>query len=115
MFVTTTGTLGALVDRPIGYLIDEIPGQLEAFMREVETVARALEVALPNNVVEQTMGFAREQYPQATTSMQRDIKDRLPNELDAQVGAIRRMGQRAGVATPLFDFAQDVLEAQLRN
>lgn len=115
MFVTTTGTLGALVDRPIGYLIDEIPGQLEAFMREVETVARASEVALPNNVVEQTMGFAREQYPQATTSMQRDIKDRLPNELDAQVGAIRRMGQRAGVATPLFDFAQDVLEAQLRN
>ncbi|MDK8806697.1 2-dehydropantoate 2-reductase [Corynebacterium striatum] len=115
MFVTTTGTLGALVDKPIGYLCKEIPEQLDAFMREVETVGRAMGVELPEKVVEETMGFARQQYPEATSSMQRDIKDRLPNELDAQVGAIRRMGQRAGVVTPLFDFAQDVLEAQLRN
>ena len=47
--------------------------------------------------------------------MQRDIKEGLPNELDAQVGAIRRMGAKSGVKTPLWDFAQDVLEAQLRS
>ena len=47
--------------------------------------------------------------------MQRDIKAGLPNELDAQVGAIRRMGAKAGVKTPLWDFAQEVLEAQLRT
>lgn len=115
MFVTPTGTLGALVDKPIGYLCQEIPGQLEGFMREVEAVGRALGVELPENVVEQTMGFARQQHPDSTSSMQRDIKAGLPNELDAQVGAIRRMGVKAGVATPLWDFAQEVLEAQLRT
>ena len=115
MFVTPTGTLGALVDKPIGYLCQEIPGQLEDFMREVESVGRALGVDLPDNVVEQTMEFARQQHPDNTSSMQRDIKEGLPNELDAQVGAIRRMGVKAGVATPLWDFAQEVLEAQLRT
>lgn len=115
MFVTTTGTLGALVDKPIGYLCQEIPGQLEAFMKEVEAVGRGMDVDLPADVVEQTMAFARQQHPDNTSSMQRDIKAGLPNELDAQVGAIRRMGVKAGVTTPLWDFAQDVLEAQLRS
>lgn len=112
MFVTTTGALGALEDQPIGYLRTEIRGQLAAFMREVEAVARALDVDLPATVVEDTLGFVDQQYAEATSSMQRDIKAGLPNELDAQVGAIRRMGKRAGVATPLFDYAQEVLEAR---
>ena len=115
MFVTTTGTLGALVDKPIGYLCQEIPGQLEAFMKEVEAAGRGMGVDLPADVVEQTMEFARQQHPDNTSSMQRDIKAGLPNELDAQVGAIRRMGVQAGVKTPLWDFAQEVLEAQLRS
>lgn len=115
MFVTSTGALGALVDKPIGYLCKEIPGQLEAFMQEVEAAGRGMGVDLPDNVVEQTMEFARQQHPDNTSSMQRDIKEGLPNELDAQVGAIRRMGAKAGVKTPLWDFAQDVLEAQLRS
>ena len=62
-----------------------------------------------------TVGSPRQQHPDNTSSMQRDIKAGLPNELDAQVGAIRRMGVQAGVKTPLWDFAQDVLEAQLRS
>ncbi|MDN6099901.1 2-dehydropantoate 2-reductase [Corynebacterium flavescens] len=112
MFVTTTGALGALVDEPIGYLRTAIRGQLKAFMREVESVARALGVNLAETVVEDTLGFVDQQYAEATSSMQRDITAGLPSELDAQVGAIRRMGKRAGVATPLFDFAQEVLEAR---
>ncbi|MDO5032253.1 2-dehydropantoate 2-reductase [Corynebacterium sp.] len=115
MFVTTTGALGAVVDKPLGYLLEEVPAQLEAFMREVDVAARSLGVGLREDEVERTLGFARKQYPGATTSMQRDIKAGLPNELDAQVGAIRRMGARGGVDTPLFNFAQDVLEAQLRT
>lgn len=115
MFVTSTGALGAVVDKPIGYLCQEIPGQLEAFMKEVEAVGRGMGVELPDDVVEQTMEFACQQHPDNTSSMQRDIKEGLPNELDAQVGAIRRMGAKAGVKTPLWDFAQDVLEAQLRS
>ena len=63
MFVTTTGTLGALVDKPIGYLNNEIPEQLEAFMREVETVGRAMGVELPEKVVRRNHGLCPPAIP----------------------------------------------------
>mgnify|MGYP002754061894 FL=1 len=45
----------------------------------------------------------------ATTSMQRDIASGLPSELDAQLGALCRAGDEAGVPTPVLDLALSVL------
>lgn len=113
LFVTTTGELGALANQPLGYLRTELREQLRALMSEVETVARANEVNLPADIVDTTLGFVDQQIPEATSSMQRDIAAGLPNELDAQVGAIRRMGQRAGVETPLHDLVHRALAGRL--
>ena len=113
LFVTTTGELGALANQPLGYLRTELRGSLEKLMREVEAVARGNNVALPENIVDKTLGFVDEQIPEATSSMQRDITAGKPNELDAQVGAIRRMGERAGVETPLHDLVYGALQARL--
>ena len=113
LFVTTTGELGALANQPLGYLRTELRGSLEQLMREVEAVARGNNVALPENIVEKTLGFVDQQIPEATSSMQRDITAGKPNELDAQVGAIIRMGQRAGVDTPLHDLVYGALQGRL--
>ena len=113
LFVTTTGELGALANQPLGYLRTELRGSLEQLMREVEAVARGNNVALPENIVEKTLGFVDQQIPEATSSMQRDITAGKPNELDAQVGAIRRMGQRVGVDTPLHDLVYGALQGRL--
>jgi 2-dehydropantoate 2-reductase len=40
----------------------------------------------------------------ATASMQRDILAGRPSELEAQSGAVARLGARAGVPTPVHDF-----------
>lgn len=58
---------------------------------------------LSDDAVETNLAFCDAQYEQATSSMHRDIAAGLPNELDAQVGALRRMAQRGGVQTPLLD------------
>ena len=113
LFVTTTGELGALANQPLGYLRTELRGSLEQLMREVEAVARGNNVALPQNIVEKTLGFVDQQIPEATSSMQRDITAGKPNELDAQVGAIRRMGERVGVETPLHDLVYGALQGRL--
>lgn len=113
LFVTTTGELGALANQPLGYLRTELRGSLEQLMREVEAVARGNNVALPENIVEKTLSFVDQQIPEATSSMQRDITAGKPNELDAQVGAIRRMGQRVGVDTPLHDLVYGALQGRL--
>jgi 2-dehydropantoate 2-reductase len=39
--------------------------------------------------------------PDITSSMQRDIAEGRPSELDAQIGAVVRFGKEADVATPL--------------
>lgn len=113
LFVTTTGELGALANQPLGYLRTELRGSLEQLMREVEAVARGNDVALPENIVEKTLGFVDQQISEATSSMQRDITAGKPNELDAQVGAIIRMGQKAGVETPLHDLVYGALQGRL--
>ena len=68
-----------------------------------------LAARLPADAVSQPLAFADQQYAGATSSMQRDIADGLPSELDAQVGAIRRQAAAAGVPTPLLDYTYAVL------
>ena len=38
--------------------------------------------------------------PESTASLQRDVMQGRPSELDAQIGAVVRFGQNAGVPTP---------------
>ncbi len=42
--------------------------------------------------------------PEATASMQRDVMTGRPSELEAQIGAVVRLGAAVGVATPLHAF-----------
>lgn len=109
MFVTTFGALGALVNKPMQDVRTTYRRDLEALMREVELAGRANGIALPADVVEESLTFADQQPAQATSSMQRDILAGLPNELDAQVGAVLRMAARAGVAVPLHTLIYDTL------
>lgn len=115
MFVATTGALGALAEQPIGYLRTVMRSSLQRAVAEVVAVARAHKVPLPEDIVEQTMAFADLQGPDNTTSMQRDIAAGLASELDAQIGAIRRMGERVGMATPLLDLIHGALEGRMLN
>ena len=74
-------------------------------------MAQANQVALPATIVADTMAFIDIQDPTSTSSMQRDIVAGIPNELDAQVGAICRMAGRAGVAAPLHRLVIEAIEA----
>lgn len=97
MFVTCFGALGAVTGKPLGHLRTELRVSLEALMREVYHVARAEGVPLDTDAVERTLAFADRMPASSTSSMQRDIAGGDPGELDAQVGAIVRMGNARGV------------------
>jgi 2-dehydropantoate 2-reductase len=72
-------------------------------LREVLAVARAHGVALPDDVVEETLAFADTVPAEGTASMQRDIIAGRPSELEAQSGAVVRLGWAKGVATPVHE------------
>ncbi len=109
MFVGPFGGLGALSGQPLGVLRSDMRGTLRAVVAEVDAVARASGVNLPADAVDQVMSFADAMPAGATSSMQRDLAAGRASELDAQIGAIVRAGERSGVSTPLHGLLSDVL------
>jgi 2-dehydropantoate 2-reductase len=59
--------------------------------------------------VAQTLAFVDGMPADATASMQRDIIQGRPSELEAQVGAVVRLGERLGVAVPAHQMIYAVL------
>ena len=53
--------------------------------------------------------------PQSTASLQRDVMEGRPSELEAQIGAVVRFGQKADMATPQHTFIyRSLLPMELR-
>jgi 2-dehydropantoate 2-reductase len=66
-------------------------------MQEIYQVAQGHGVALPENVIAKNMGFVDNLPADGTMSMQRDIMEGRPSELEAQNGAVVRLGHPARV------------------
>jgi 2-dehydropantoate 2-reductase len=82
---------------------------LERCLDEVVAVGRARSVGLPDATVANTLAFLDSMPAAATTSLQRDIADGRPSELEAWTGAAVRLGREAGVPTPTHDFIYSCL------
>lgn len=106
VLVVSFGGVGAVTRAPLGVLrsVPETRALLEQALHEVVAVGRARGVALPDATVANTLAFLDSMAPAATTSLQRDIADGKPSELEAWTGAAVRLGRAAGVATPTHDF-----------
>jgi 2-dehydropantoate 2-reductase len=106
MFITAISGVGAVTRAPAGAM-RSVPGTralLEGAMREVVAVAHARGIALPDDAPEKAMAFIDNLPPGATASMQRDIMEGRRSELDAQNGAVARLGKEAGLPTPIHAF-----------
>lgn len=103
LFIAAFSGVGAITRAPAGIVrrVPETRQMLEAAMREVLAVAQARGVGLTEAAIDRTMAFIDRLAEGATASMQRDILDGRPSELAFQNGAVMRIGQEVGVATPL--------------
>jgi len=82
-------------------------------MREVEAVARARHIELAPDAVEKGLSIAVAFEPTATSSMQRDVAAGKPFELEAFSGTVVRLGEQAGVATPMHQMLYGLLKPAL--
>jgi 2-dehydropantoate 2-reductase len=106
LFIASFSGVGAVTRAPVGVLrtLPETRQMLEQAMHEVLAVARAREIALPEEAISRTMALIDGLPPGGSASMQRDIVAGRPSELEAQNGAVVRLGREVGVATPLHTF-----------
>jgi len=106
LFIAAISGVGAVTHAPAGVL-RQLPGSrqlLEDAMGEIFALSRARGVNLPDDILAKTMAFVDNLPPGVTASMQRDILQGKPSELESQNGAVVRMGAKAGVATPVNTF-----------
>jgi 2-dehydropantoate 2-reductase len=106
LFIASFSGVGAVTRAPAGVLrsLPETRHMLEQAMREILALAWARGIRLPEESIRQTMAFVDSLPPDGTASMQRDIIEGRPSELETQNGTVVRLGQEAGVATPLHAF-----------
>jgi len=111
LFVVSWGGVGSVADAPIGVVrsVPETRRMLEKCMTEVLAVAQAREIDIPADTVQKTLAFIDTLPPSGTTSLHRDIMEGKPSELESWNGAVVRLGQEKGVATPLNSFIYNSL------
>ncbi|HVN95746.1 MAG TPA: 2-dehydropantoate 2-reductase [Syntrophorhabdaceae bacterium] len=111
LVVVSFGGIGAVSRAPIGVIrtIPETRQLLTQALTEVILVAKARHVGLPDDSMEKAMAFLSSLAPSGTTSLQRDIAEGKPSELEAWNGAVVRLGRDAGQLTPLHQFIYHTL------
>ena len=117
MFVVSTGGVGAVTRAPIGTLrsVPETRAMLEGAMREIEQVARARGVQLPDDIVRKSMAFLDTLPAEGRASLSRDLAEGRRSELEAWNGAVLRLGKEVGVLTPIHEMVYaSLLPLELR-
>lgn len=120
LFIGPCSGMGALTRAPIGEwrIQPDTRRVAEQLMREVVAVASGRGITLPNGAFEEALALIDSMPAETTVSMQRDMLEGRPSELDAQVAAVIRFGREAGVSTPVHEIVYarlSPLEAQARS
>jgi 2-dehydropantoate 2-reductase len=102
VFITSISGVNAVTRAPAGVLrsLPPLRQMLENALNEVTAVAQAHGVGLPEDTAARTLTFI-DGFPEGTVaSMARDIIEGRPSELEAQNGAVVRLGREVGIPTP---------------
>ena len=116
LFIATMSGVGALTRVPIGVWreVPELRALVTDSLREVVALAAAGGIDLGGDAVEKTWQRYDALAPASTSSLQRDVVEGKPSELDAQLGAIVRLARTADVPVPVTSMIYHALLPQER-
>lgn len=117
IFICAMSGVGAVTRQPVGVYreIPETRAMLASTLKEVLAVGKAQGVALPENMVDTILDKIDALPDTMLASMQKDIMEGRPSELESQNGVVVRMGRDSGVPTPTNDFIYACLLPQERK
>jgi 2-dehydropantoate 2-reductase len=106
LFIAAVSGVGAVARASMGEICQCEPtrGLLKQVMEEVQSIAMSRGVRLAPDIVERTLAFVETIPANGTASMQRDIAEGKPSELEAIIGVGVRYGKQANTATPALDY-----------
>jgi 2-dehydropantoate 2-reductase len=106
LIVAAWGGVGAVTRAPVGVIrnLPQTRNMLIQAMKEIAAVAQARSIHLPQDTLTKTLSFIDALPSNNTTSLQRDLAEGRPSELEAWNGAVVRLAQQTAVAAPLNEF-----------
>jgi len=106
LFIASISGVGAVTRQPAGVIrsMAETREMLLRAMEEVAAVAEARGITLSPDIIQKTMSFIDNIPPATMASMQRDIIEGRPSELEAQNGAVVRLAKEVDVEVPTHAF-----------
>ena len=113
LFISTMATLTSYLDKCIGpILADEMDtGLLEQLLQELYHVTKAKGIALPENIIQQTLEKMASFPYEATSSMHSDYQKGAQTEVDALTGYVVQLGKNLNVPTPAYEMIYEKLKA----
>jgi 2-dehydropantoate 2-reductase len=116
LFITPMSGIGAITRVPVDVwrAVPELRLLAEQMLSEIIAVAASRGIALGDDAVERTWQRYLAMAPGSTASLQRDLMDGRPSELDAQLGAVVRLGRKSDVPTPITELLYHCLLPQER-
>lgn len=116
LFIAPLSGIGALTRVSAGTwrAMPEVREIVSGMLRELIDIANARGIDLGDDAFEKTWQRYDALAPASTASLQRDVMDGKPSELDAQLGAVVRLGERLNIATPITRLVYHALLPQER-
>jgi len=111
IFISATSGVGAVTRQTMGEYRSnpETREILRHALEETAAVGRARGVPLPETIVNEIMGRIGAIQPHVIASMQKDIMEGRPSELEAQTGAVIRMGHALNIPVPTHEKIYEAL------
>lgn len=104
-YVSPAAACGQYYDAMAGDM--QKPGEIRdtfaALIREMDALADAMGIHLEADIVQTNLDILDSLTPEASTSMQRDVKKGKLSEMDGLIFEVVRMGQRYGVELPVYE------------
>jgi 2-dehydropantoate 2-reductase len=112
MLICPLGSLTSLTGKTYGEIIEDadLRQKLTGMMEEVMSVARARNILLPEECVDNAIQLIGSVAYDNKTSMQMDREKGRQTEIDLMPAYICRMGRKLGIPTPLHDEVYDQLK-----
>ena len=114
LFIAAFSGVGAVTRAPIGVIrsLPQTRTMLVEAMAEIDALARVQGLDLGPDIVEKTMAFVDGLPAHATASMQRDMMEGRPSELEYQTGSVVRLSRLHQCPCPLNTFIYQALVPQ---
>jgi 2-dehydropantoate 2-reductase len=111
LLISSWSGVGALTHVPVGIWrrVPETRQLWQQAMQEVLAVAQARDIDIGPETIQKSTSYVDGLPPQATASMQRDVLNGRPSELDTLSGGVVRLGQEVAVSTPVHEFIYHAL------